>query len=120
MLLTNNLVTNQTYNKKKTFGSTLQGEVMPLLLILLSVLPLVSQPQSPVNRRPEDRVSPPLVIHKLDPQYTDAARAAGIQGTVVLQATIDVDGAPHVVRVVRSLGFGLDENAIAAVEQWRF
>src|SRR5215472_1828958 len=95
--------------------------VMPLLLVLLSVLPLISsQPQSPVNRRLENLVSPPLVTQKVDPQYTDAARAAGIQGKVTLQATIDVDGTPHVARVVRSLGFGLDENAIAALEQWRF
>ena len=43
-----------------------------------------------------------------------------MQGTVVLEAVISADGVPKIVRVVRSLGYGLDESAIAALERWRF
>jgi len=41
-------------------------------------------------------------------------------GTVVLAVEVEPDGAPHNIRVVRGLGFGLDENAIDAVSQWKF
>jgi protein TonB len=60
------------------------------------------------------------VISRVEPQYTDATRAAKIQGTVVLAAVIDEQGVPTVVGVVRSLEADLDTNAIAAIEQWRF
>jgi protein TonB len=44
-----------------------------------------------------------------------------IQGTVVLEAVVTVDGCPSRIRVIRSLDRGgLDEEAVAAVAQWRF
>jgi TonB family protein len=54
------------------------------------------------------------------PSYTEQARLAGVQGTVVVYAEITKDGAPENLRILRSLGFGLDEEAIRAVQQWRF
>jgi TonB family protein len=65
-------------------------------------------------------VTAPMVMSRVEPQYSEAARAARVQGTVVLEAVISADGVPRVVRVVRSLGYGLDENVIAAFERWRF
>ena len=65
-------------------------------------------------------VSGPRVIHKVEPIYSDEARAARYQGTVVLEAIIQKDGSVEIARVVRSIGFGLDEKAIEAVSQWRF
>lgn len=64
--------------------------------------------------------SPPSVIHKIDPEYTEQARAAGIQGTVVLMAVIDETGHPRNIKVTRSLGLGLDQKAVEAVKQWAF
>lgn len=65
-------------------------------------------------------VSPPTVIQRVEPQYSEEARKARYQGTVVLEAIVRRDGTCDIIRVVRSLGFGLDENAMQALKQWRF
>jgi TonB family protein len=65
-------------------------------------------------------VMPPTVLLKRDPQYTEEARSAKYQGTVLLGVEIEPDGMAHNIRVVRSLGLGLDEKAIEAVRQWQF
>lgn len=54
------------------------------------------------------------------PDYTAEGRELKIQGDVVLQVRFSADGAVHVIRVVRGLGHGLDEQAIRAAEQTRF
>jgi protein TonB len=65
-------------------------------------------------------VNPPAIIHRVEPRYTGTARKLGIEGTVVLSLLIDTDG--HVVdlTVLRSLPFGLTQNAVEAVRQWLF
>jgi TonB family protein len=65
-------------------------------------------------------VTAPLVLSKRDPEYTEVARAAKYQGTVLLAVEIGPDGLARNIRVVRSLGLGLDEKAIEAVQQWQF
>ena len=62
----------------------------------------------------------PRVLYKEEPSYTDEAKAAKLQGAVVLQVEVWEDGRPHNIRVRRSLGLGLDEKAIEAVRLWRF
>ena len=54
------------------------------------------------------------------PPYTAEARQLKIQGEVVLQVRFSADGQVHVIRVVRGLGHGLDQQAIRAAEQTRF
>jgi len=65
-------------------------------------------------------VSAPEVIHSVQPQFTAEARSQNHQGVVAVQLIVDTQGFPQAVRVVRSLGMGLDEEAIAAVKQYRF
>jgi TonB family protein len=65
-------------------------------------------------------VSPPALIHKVDPEYSEEARAAKYQGTVILHVEIGPDGTASNIKVVRSLGMGLDEKAVEAVKQWKF
>src|SRR5262245_9694084 len=65
-------------------------------------------------------VSAPTILSRVEPQYSEEARKARYQGTVVLEAIVRRDGTVDILRVVRSLGFGLDENAIRALKQWRF
>ena len=62
----------------------------------------------------------PRLIYKVDPQYSDKARKKHRQGTVVLSLIVDEHGLPYDIRVLRSLGLGLDEKAMEAVAQWRF
>ena len=65
-------------------------------------------------------VSAPRVLFKVEPEYSEEARKAKWQGTVVLTVIVDEAGRPSHVSVLRSLGLGLDQKAIDAVSQWRF
>jgi len=65
-------------------------------------------------------VSAPVPIYKVEPEYSEEARKAKFQGTVVLSIVIDEKGLPTTFKVVRPLGLGLDEKAIEAVQKWRF
>ncbi|HKO03399.1 MAG TPA: energy transducer TonB, partial [Candidatus Acidoferrales bacterium] len=67
-----------------------------------------------------DGIGEPVCIYCPQPPYTEEARKARFQGTVLMQVTILPDGTPTDVRVVRGLGMGLDESAIRQVRQWRF
>ena len=66
-----------------------------------------------------DRVSTPTRIVYVKPEYPASARAANVQGVVVLEAQIESDGHVCNVRVVRSIPL-LDQSAIDAVLKWRF
>lgn len=65
-------------------------------------------------------VSPPSVLFKVEPEYSEEARKAKFQGTVILAIIVDPNGQARDIRVVRPLGLGLDEKAIEAVRKWRF
>jgi protein TonB len=65
-------------------------------------------------------VSPPQVIFKVEPEYSEEARKAKFQGTVVLFVIVDEKGNPRDLKVIRPLGLGLDQKAIEAVQKWKF
>lgn len=65
-------------------------------------------------------VSRPQLLYSVEPEYSDAARKARHQGTVVIYAVVDVDGRIRDMRVMTSVGLGLDERAVEAVKQWKF
>jgi TonB family protein len=65
-------------------------------------------------------ISPPSVLRKVEPEYSEEARAAGLQGTVIVQVVIGTDGVAGDARILRGLGLGLDEQAIEAIGQWQF
>jgi periplasmic protein TonB len=65
-------------------------------------------------------VSQPAVIFKVDPEYSEEARKAKYSGTVMLSVVVDAEGKARDIHVVKSLGMGLDEKAIEAVEKWKF
>ncbi|MEO5819140.1 MAG: TonB family protein [Vicinamibacteraceae bacterium] len=67
-------------------------------------------------------VLPPELIHRTSPQYTAEAMRAKIQGISLLSGVVGVDGTLQDIRVARSLDgtFGLDQEAIKCVRQWRF
>jgi len=65
-------------------------------------------------------VTAPVLIHEVLPQFSEEARKARFQGTVLLQTIVRRDGSVQVIHVVRSLGYGLDDEAIRAAEQWVF
>ena len=65
-------------------------------------------------------VSAPVLVTKIEPEYSEEARKAKYSGTVLLSIVVDANGLPRDIHVIRPLGLGLDEKAIEAVSKWRF
>ena len=65
-------------------------------------------------------VQAPVPKFTPEPDYSEEARKAKYQGTVTLAAIIGTDGRPRNLRIVRSLGMGLDEKAMERVRTWLF
>jgi TonB family protein len=63
---------------------------------------------------------PVSVSARSEPQYTDLARRARVSGIVALAALVEEDGSLTVMGIVEGLGFGLDEMAQSALQEWRF
>jgi len=70
--------------------------------------------------RPGGGVVAPTLLRQVLPKYTSEALSLKIQGTVVLEVVVSRAGLPTAIRVMRSLDAGLDQEAIAAVREWRF
>lgn len=68
----------------------------------------------------QSQVTPPVVISRVGARYTEEARKAGTQGTVLLAVAIDRTGRARDVQVERSVEPGLDQEAVKAVRQWKF
>jgi protein TonB len=62
----------------------------------------------------------PILLAKTEPEYSEDARRAKLQGVVVLRIEIDQRGQVQNVKVTEGLGLGLDERAIEAVRHWKF
>ena len=65
-------------------------------------------------------VAAPQLLFAPDPEFSDEARRAKFQGVCVVSLVVDAQGNPQRVQVVRHLGMGLDQKALAAVKQYRF
>ena len=80
----------------------------------------MGQPPSPDVYRVGRDVTPPALVSKIEPAYSEEARIAKYQGTALLSVEIGPDGVARNITVVRALGFGSDKKAIEAIGQWRF
>jgi len=80
--------------------------------------------QTPADSDEPTRVGPgvtaPHLIRKIEPEYSRQALDDHIQGTVILQIVVNEKGRASDISVISPLGFGLDEQAQAAVEKWEF
>jgi periplasmic protein TonB len=81
--------------------------------------PPTPRPQPPVILRVGGGIKPPVKVADMAPTYPPLARAAGVQGVVIVEAVIAEDGLVRDVRVLRSIPL-LDAAAMEAVRQWRF
>lgn len=88
---------------------------IPLLLVLMTGVSFAEK-----IYRIGPGIVPPKILEKSEPQYTDEARDAKIQGPVVLSIVVGVDQAVHDIKVIKSLDPGLDANAVASIRAWRF
>ena len=65
-------------------------------------------------------VQAPVAISRVEPQYTELARKARIEGVVIIEAIIDRNGNVTDARVLKPLPLGLDQAALEAVKRWKF
>lgn len=65
-------------------------------------------------------ISPPHAISSPDPEYSEEARKAKYQGTLVTWLVVDPSGTPRDIQIQRPLGLGLDEKAVEKINNWRF
>jgi periplasmic protein TonB len=65
-------------------------------------------------------VTLPSCVYCPDPQYTDEAREAKLQGKVTLRVLVGADGRSSQIRIVQGIGLGLDERAEQAIRGWKF
>jgi TonB family protein len=87
------------------------------------------QPRAAISTTPFDTckylplgpgIRPPRASSIVDPEYSDAARKARINGSVVLAVAISEKGDVDMVRIVRSLDRQLDQNAMDAAKRSKF
>lgn len=65
-------------------------------------------------------ISSPRLLVKVEPDYSEIAKQLKVQGTVLLAIEVWEDGRAHNIRVLNGLGYGLNEKAIEAIQQWKF
>ncbi|HEY0264950.1 MAG TPA: energy transducer TonB [Granulicella sp.] len=71
-------------------------------------------------RRIGGSVSAPQLIYSVEPEFSEEARKAKVQGNVLVNLWVDTNGLPTHVHVLRGVGMGLDEKAVEAVRQYKF
>lgn len=84
-----------------------------LAIAMLLAMGLFAEKPAPVTK-------PPRVIKRVAPEYTDKARAAGIEGRVVLKANLDEKGRVSNIGVLKRLDDGLDQKAVECLQKWQF
>jgi len=70
---------------------------------------------------PRINVEMPVLLSRPNPPFTETARKERVKGTIVLECTVRKDGKADNFKVLKSLGYGLDESALHTVaEKWSF
>ena len=80
-----------------------------VVLLLLAAVMLLPQ------------INGPRVIQKAEPEYTPEALEAKLVGTATsLALVVDTEGNPTEIKLIKSLGKGLDEKAVECLQKWHF
>lgn len=74
-------------------------------------------PEAPTAEEP---LEPAVLVSKVDPEYPEGARRSGVEGTVILDASISETGQVTQIAVEQGLPLGVSESAVAAVRHWKY
>jgi TonB family protein len=80
--------------------------------------PVASQPQQ--LKHVGGQVKAPVLIDAKEPSFNSSARALKYGGNVLVNLWVEQDGSPSHLSIVRAVGLGLDESALAAIQKYRF
>jgi TonB family protein len=105
--------------RRRAAAGILVRSVVVLAAIALVFPIALARAQGTVHKVGGD-VTQPRILSKVEPEYTQEAKDAKIEGPVMLEAEITPAGIPENIRVIRSLDPGLDARAISALSEWRF
>lgn len=72
------------------------------------------------TKNPPPCATPPKAVYSPDPEFTQKARKKKFNGTIILETTVGTDGHTYDIRVVQPAKYGLDEQAVKALRQWKF
>ena len=103
---------------RKPAGRAARWTIAAAALGLL--LPLAAYQADEVHKMGEPGLSPPSLINRVEPQYTEEAKNGKIEGTVTIGLEVNAEGKAQNIYIIKSLDQGLDEQAIAAIKQWTF
>jgi len=102
-------------------GKTIADEFRTWWQLESQPAPLASPPpRTDAPMRVGGDVKAPIVTYRVEPKYTDEARANHVSGIVIVECVIGKDGRVRDVVVLKGLPFGLGQSAIDAVRQWQF
>jgi TonB family protein len=77
-------------------------------------------PTFKIGKSSDGEVAPPRLVYDPEPKYSKEAVSNLVEGTSRLEAVIDAAGMPGSIAILQPLGMGLDEQAVLAVQQWKF
>jgi len=87
---------------------------------LLAYLQQLAERRGVSTQPVQAAVTQPQATYQINPSYTDEGRQAKVQGTVEMTITVKTDGTVQFESFKKTLGYGLDEKAREAIEQWKF
>lgn len=117
-------------------NAPLRSLALVLLIVPLSGRAQISPPSAPASApvanletdipppltiyRVGGDVRPPRMVNKVNVPFIEDAHNQKIPGDVVISFYVDLQGMPQDIRLLRGAGHGIDEQAVAAVQQYRF
>src|SRR5262249_42944662 len=109
-------ILDETRNRAR---SSIGTRAMVALAAIALIAPLSAfQSQGPY--KVGNGVSAPKIVFKVQPDYTDDAKSAKIEGSVLVQAVIGADGGIRDMEITKHLEPSLDANTLVALAQWKF
>jgi TonB family protein len=118
-------ITKEYRMSKRRIAVSFAGFALVLLAggtVAVSSFPLQAEQPGKSGKvyKMEDGITPPRLVEKVEPGYSEEARAARVEGTVLLRVEITAEGAAQNIQVMQGIGSGLNEKAVEAVQQWHF
>jgi len=98
----------------------MQTRLIAGIVVVLFGLGFAVAAKAPVRWDKSTGLSEPKIVKKVNPTYPDDARNEGVQGTVILDATVDTDGKVIATKVSQDPDSRLSAAAVDAVKQWAF
>ena len=110
----------QTFGEKPKSESDLTQEEADKVKVAATQAYLAAAAGTPGLERVGNGVSAPIPLEPVEAEFSDEGRSKGVSGVCLIQMIVDTHGKPQNPRVVRAIGYGLDQKALEAVRKYHF